>query len=57
MPVDLQNRLFKYFTDTLSAIITQAKKTGRYDLWARRADGTEMIHVDLPQDVATISLT
>ncbi|KAF0300640.1 Protein strawberry notch [Amphibalanus amphitrite] len=32
MPVDLQNRLFKYFTDTLSAIVTQAKKTGRYDM-------------------------
>ncbi|XP_032679498.1 protein strawberry notch-like isoform X1 [Odontomachus brunneus] len=32
MPVDLQNRLFKYFTDTLNAIITQAKKTGRFDM-------------------------
>lgn len=32
MPVDLQNRLFKYFTDTLHAIITQAKKSGRFDL-------------------------
>lgn len=32
MPVELQNRLFKYFTDTLQAIITQAKKTGRFDL-------------------------
>ena len=32
MPVDLQNRLFKYFTDTLNAIVTQAKKTGRFDL-------------------------
>ena len=32
MPVDLQNRLFKYFTDTLAAIITQAKKTGKYDM-------------------------
>ncbi|XP_065201185.1 protein strawberry notch isoform X3 [Planococcus citri] len=32
MPVDLQNRLFKYFTDTLQAIITQAKKSGRFDL-------------------------
>ncbi|XP_046385917.1 protein strawberry notch [Ischnura elegans] len=32
MPVDLQNRLFKYFTDTLNAIVTQAKKTGRYDM-------------------------
>lgn len=32
MPVDLQNRLFKYFTDTLNEIIKQAKKTGRFDL-------------------------
>ena len=32
MPVDLQNRLFKYFTDTLNAIVTQAKKSGRFDL-------------------------
>lgn len=32
MPVDLQNRLFQYFTDTLAAIVTQAKKSGRYDL-------------------------
>ncbi|XP_057319097.1 protein strawberry notch-like isoform X4 [Microplitis mediator] len=32
MPVDLQNRLFQYFTDTLNAIITQAKKTGRFDM-------------------------
>ncbi|XP_073834812.1 protein strawberry notch isoform X2 [Musca autumnalis] len=32
MPVDLQNRLFKYFTDTLTAIINQARKNGRFDL-------------------------
>ena len=32
MPVDLQNRLFQYFTDTLSAIVIQAKKSGRYDM-------------------------
>ncbi|XP_057655620.1 protein strawberry notch-like isoform X10 [Diorhabda carinulata] len=32
MPVDLQNRLFKYFTDTLAAIITSAKRSGRFDL-------------------------
>lgn len=32
MPVDLQNRLFKYFTDTLTAIINQARKGGRFDL-------------------------
>lgn len=32
MPVNLQNRLFKYFTDTLTAVITQAKRTGRFDM-------------------------
>lgn len=32
MPVELQNRLFKYFTDVLHHIITQAKKSGRFDL-------------------------
>ncbi|KAI5695682.1 hypothetical protein M8J75_001855 [Diaphorina citri] len=32
MPVELQNRLFKYFTDTLAAIVIQAKKAGRFDL-------------------------
>ncbi|EDW29877.1 GL15866 [Drosophila persimilis] len=31
-PVDLQNRLFKYFTDTMTAIINQAKRGGRFDL-------------------------
>ncbi|XP_064461172.1 protein strawberry notch homolog 1-like isoform X2 [Ornithodoros turicata] len=30
--VELQNAMFKYFTDTLDAIISEAKKTGRYDL-------------------------
>lgn len=32
MPVELQNRLFKYFTDTLQAIIGQARRSGRFDL-------------------------
>lgn len=32
MPVELQNRIFKYFTDTLAATINQAKKSGRFDL-------------------------
>lgn len=32
MPVELQNRIFKYFTDTLAATIGQAKKLGRFDL-------------------------
>lgn len=29
--VDIQNRLFQYFTDTLSACINYAKKMGTYD--------------------------
>ncbi|XP_023310793.1 protein strawberry notch isoform X2 [Anoplophora glabripennis] len=32
MPVELQNRLFRYFTDTLGAIVTSAKRSGRFDL-------------------------
>ncbi|XP_050441174.1 protein strawberry notch [Adelges cooleyi] len=32
MPVELQNRLFQYFTDVLHHIIIQAKKAGRFDL-------------------------
>ncbi|XP_068623417.1 protein strawberry notch-like isoform X2 [Battus philenor] len=32
MPVDLQNRIFKYFTDTLAAVMEQAKRSGRFDL-------------------------
>jgi hypothetical protein len=31
MHVEKQNLLFKYFSDTLAAIISQAKRTGRYD--------------------------
>lgn len=32
MPVDLQNKLFEYFTDTLDDIITREKEAGRFDL-------------------------
>lgn len=32
MPVELQNRLFTYFMDTLQEIISQARRTGRFDL-------------------------
>ncbi|CAL8120089.1 unnamed protein product [Orchesella dallaii] len=32
MPVKLQNGLFKYFTDTLHHIVSQVKKTGRFDM-------------------------
>ncbi len=31
MHVEKQNLLFKYFSDTLAAIIAQAKRSGRYD--------------------------
>ena len=31
MHVDKQNLLFKYFSDTLAAIIQQAKRSGRFD--------------------------
>ena len=31
MHVEKQNLLFKYFSDTLAAIIQQAKRSGRYD--------------------------
>lgn len=32
LPVELQNGLFKYFTDVLNHIITEAKKSGTFDL-------------------------
>ena len=31
MKVERQNLLFKYFADTLNAIINQAKRSGKYD--------------------------
>ena len=31
MKVEKQNLLFKYFADTLNAIINQAKRSGEYD--------------------------
>ena len=31
MKVEKQNLLFKYFADTLNAIINQAKRSGKYD--------------------------
>ena len=30
--VELQNQLFKYFTDTLATIVLQAKHNGRWDM-------------------------
>ena len=32
VPILLQNALFKYFQDTLKAVILQAKRNGRWDL-------------------------
>ncbi len=32
MEVNQQNALFQYFSDTLSAVIQNAKKSGRYDM-------------------------
>jgi hypothetical protein len=32
MEVALQNALFKYFSDTLTAIILDAKRSGRWDM-------------------------
>ena len=31
LPVGLQNRLFQYYTDTLAAVVGEAKRVGRYD--------------------------
>ena len=30
--VELQNAIFQYFTDTLEAVVKQAKRLGRYDM-------------------------
>lgn len=32
MAVQQQNALFQYFSDTLAAVIQEAKKNGRYDM-------------------------
>lgn len=32
MEVQQQNALFQYFSDTLNAVIQNAKKNGRYDM-------------------------
>ena len=31
LEVELQNALFRYFNDTMDAVIKQAKRSGRYD--------------------------
>merc|ERR1719391_557340 len=47
MHVEKQNTLFKYFADTLNAIITQAKRTGKYDQGILDVGLTEEDQVDL----------
>lgn len=32
MEVQQQNALFQYFSDTLAAVVQEAKKNGRYDM-------------------------
>jgi len=47
MHVEKQNLLFKYFSDTLAAIISQAKRTGRYDQGILDVGMTQEDHVEL----------
>jgi len=47
MHVQKQNLLFKYFSDTLAAIISQAKRTGRYDQGILDVGMTQEDHVEL----------
>ena len=44
LPVRLQNQLFAYFTDTLAALIKQAKRSGSWD-GGIRGRGWEKVHV------------
>eukprot|EP00096_Caligus_rogercresseyi_P012895 TRINITY_DN5561_c0_g1_i2.p1 TRINITY_DN5561_c0_g1~~TRINITY_DN5561_c0_g1_i2.p1 ORF type:complete len:818 (-),score=270.21 TRINITY_DN5561_c0_g1_i2:358-2670(-) len=47
LKVDIQNMLFKYFSDTLDAIISQAKRSGKYDQGILDVGLTEEDHVEL----------
>jgi len=47
MHVEKQNLLFKYFSDTLGAIISQAKRSGRYDQGILDVGMTQEDHVEL----------
>ena len=47
MHVEKQNLLFKYFSDTLAAIIQQAKRSGRYDQGILDVGMTQEDHVEL----------
>ena len=66
MHVEKQNMLFKYFADTLNAIISQAKRTGKYDQVqytvyntpiALALDYVRLFHFRTPGDVITITKT
>ena len=47
MHVEKQNLLFKYFSDTLAAIIQSAKRSGRYDQGILDVGMTQEDHVEL----------
>lgn len=49
IPVDLQNHLFKYFTDVLDTIIEKAKKSGNFDsgIADLGANGEKVIYIKL----------
>lgn len=43
MEVHQQNALFQYFADTLTAVVQNAKKNGRYDMGILGKWGSEML--------------
>merc|ERR1712079_313519 len=51
--VEKQNLLFKYFSDTLAAIIQQAKRSGRYDQGILDVGMTQEDHVELVRNHTT----
>ncbi len=52
LKVELQNVLFKYFSDTLAYIVSQAKREGRYDQGILDVGLTEEDHVELVKTLA-----
>lgn len=49
MAVQEQNALFQYFSDTLAAVIQNAKKNGRYDMGILGKTGEELFFLLLNQ--------
>lgn len=45
MAVQEQNALFQYFSDTLAAVIQNAKKNGRYDMGILGKTGEESPYI------------